>query len=229
MSWILYHYPLCPFSRKIRVILKEKGVQFELVLEKYWERKKSFLSLNPSGSTPVLLNKENNKVYYGNFSLFEFIEQNFLEQAILPFDYQSQYQVRNIAEWFDTKFYNEVTKYLIEEKVIKNASINFNSMPPNSSAIRAAKKNILLHLDYIDFLLKKNCGDYIMGEKVGLADFSAAAQLSVLDYMGDVPWEYSVAVKSWYALVKSRPSFRDILNDEVPGLYKSSHYENPDF
>ncbi|MFV9991879.1 MAG: glutathione S-transferase N-terminal domain-containing protein, partial [Candidatus Midichloria sp.] len=62
MSWILYHYPLCPFSRKVRIILKEKGVQFELILEKYWERKKSFLSLNPSGSTPLLLNKENNKV-----------------------------------------------------------------------------------------------------------------------------------------------------------------------
>ena len=213
MNWALYHYPLCPFSRKIRIILKEKNINFELILEKYWERRKPFLSINPSGNTPVLLNKELNKYYYGVYSLFEFIEQNFPEPAILPTDYQTQYKIRNISEWFDTKFYNEVTKYLLEEKIIKNIAVNINSAPPNSSAIRAAKKNILMHLDYIDFLLKKDGGDYIGGEKIGLADFSAAAQLSVLDYMGDVPWEYNAFVKSWYALVKSRPSFKDILND----------------
>ena len=229
MSWVLYHYPLCPFSRKIRIILKEKGISFALVLEKYWERRKLFLAMNPNGVTPVLFNKDSKKAYYGIFALFEFIEQNFLDHNILPYDYQSQYQIRAISEWFDIKFYNEVTKYLIEEKVIKNVAMNFNSMPPNSSAIRAAKKNILLHLDYIDFLINKHGGDYIMGEKIDLVDFTAAAQISVLDYMGDIPWEYKTSVKSWYALVKSRPSFKDILNDEVPGIYKAAHYSNPDF
>ena len=226
MSWILYHYPLCPFSRKIRIILKEKGIDFELVFEKYWERRRDFLRLNPSGATPLLQSVSTKAVYFGNYSLFEFIDT--LGDPIVPTDDFEAYRARNISEWFDVKFYNEVTKYLLEEKIIKHLTISSSSLPPNSSAIRAAKKNIFSHLDYLNYLLKNTDG-YLCGDKIGLADFSAAAQLSVLDYMGDIPWEYSPAAKAWYALVKSRPSFKPILNDEIPGVYRSAQYQNPDF
>ena len=227
MIWRLYHYPLCPFSRKIRIILKEKDIGFELIFEKYWERRRKFLILNPSGITPVLQSADDKEVYFGNSSLCEFID-TLGEPTILPSNEYDAYKARNIAEWFDVKFYNEVTKYLLEEKIIKHLTISSSSLPPNSSAIRAAKKNIFSHLDYINHLLK-NTGGYLSGNSVGLADFAAAAQLSVLDYMGDIPWEYSPATKSWYALMKSRPSFRPILDDEVPGIYRSAQYQDPDF
>jgi hypothetical protein len=51
-----------------------------------------------------------------------------------------------------------------------------------------------------------------------LADFAAAAQLSCLDYVSDVPWDKYEAVKDWYAKIKSRPAFRSLLADQVPGF-----------
>jgi glutathione S-transferase len=51
----------------------------------------------------------------------------------------------------------------------------------------------------------------------------------VIDYLGDVPWEENEAAKIWYARVKSRPSFRPLLADAVPGVAASTTYANLDF
>jgi glutathione S-transferase len=229
MSWILYHYTLCPFSRIIRVVLKEKGVKFELKLEKYWEHREQFLNISPGAVLPVLFNSDTGNSYSGFYALFEFIEQNFPEHSILPLNYSAQYSARRVTEWFNSKFYDEVTRYLIEEKVLKTIVPGLNANPLNSALIRMAKKNILSHMSYVDSLLKKSGSNYLVSDKVGLADLAAASHFSVLDYINDVPWEYSSKVKSWYALMKSRPSFQEILKETVPGIYRAPHYTDPDF
>jgi glutathione S-transferase len=61
------------------------------------------------------------------------------------------------------------------------------------------------------------------------ADIAAAAQLSCLDYVGDVPWEDHPDAKDWYARVKSRPSFRPLLADHITGLRPPQHYADLDF
>jgi glutathione S-transferase len=44
-----------------------------------------------------------------------------------------------------------------------------------------------MHLGYIDGLLQTR--DWLAGRRMSLADFAAAAHLSVIDYFGDVPWK----------------------------------------
>jgi glutathione S-transferase len=61
------------------------------------------------------------------------------------------------------------------------------------------------------------------------ADLAAAAQLSVVDYLGDVPWQDNAPAKAWYVRVKSRPSFRSLLRDIVPGLLPPAAYSDLDF
>ena len=61
------------------------------------------------------------------------------------------------------------------------------------------------------------------------ADFAAAAQLSCLDYVSDVPWDKYEAVKDWYVKIKSRPAFRSLLADQVPGFRPAPHYADLDF
>ena len=51
---ILYHLPLDPFSRKIRIVLNEKKIKVELTVEQFWDRREGFLALNPAGTVPVL-------------------------------------------------------------------------------------------------------------------------------------------------------------------------------
>jgi len=219
----VYHYPLCPFSRKLRIVLKEKFIGFELFYEPFWERRREFLRMNPAGTTPVIL-KDSKLIIAGNQALFEYVEEIYGDNNLLGNTPEERLVIRRIVEWFDVKFYNEVTNYILNEKIIKTVS---KSGAPNSQAIQAAKKNILYHLDYISFLRGDN--RYIAGDKPTLADFTAAAQLSVLDFVGDVPWHHNQNAKDWYALVKSRPSFKPLLLDKIPNFQPPANYANPDF
>ena len=70
---------------------------------------------------------------------------------------------------------------------------------------------------------------WLAGDHFSVADITAAAHLSALDYLGEVPWEDYDAAKSWYALLKSRPSFRPLLADRVAGFIPSGTYADLDF
>ena len=98
---------------------------------------------------------------------------------------------------------------------------------PSSEAIRAGKKNILYHLDYVAHLLQSR--NWLAGDYLTLADITAAAHFSCLDYLGDVAWEEYPTVKEWYSLIKCRPAFRDLLDDRVQGFKPPAHYMDVDF
>ena len=188
--------------------LKEKNQSFDMISEKPWEHREEFLMINPAGTTPVLV-LSNDSLIRGIYPTIEFLEELDIQPKLLVGDAENRAHIRFVFNWFTEKFYNEVTKYILSEKII------------------SAKKNIMYHLDYIAYLLSNNT--YLCGEKVTIGDCAAAAQLSVLDLVGDVPWEYNGKVKAWYALMKSRPSLSAILKDVVNGILVPTHYTNPDF
>jgi len=227
MSRVLYHYPLSPFSRKIRLLLTEKNLDFQLITENFWERRRSFLAMNPAAQVPVLIEHSENSapvLVADSNAIVEYLEEKYPEIKLLGDSIEERAEVRRLANWFNNKFYYEVTKYILDEKVFKALK---HQGEPNSACIRAAKTNILDHLDYINFLLKER--SWIAGEKFSMADISAAAQISVLDFLGDVPWDRNEKVKHWYSLIKSRPSFRQFFSDFVAGFEPAKHYKVIDF
>lgn len=219
----LYHTPLSPYCRKIRMLLREKDLAFELVNENVWDRRREFFTLNHAGEVPVLVDANGTVVSHSN-AINEYLEEVYPEYNFLGTTPVERAEVRRIVGWFDSRFENEVTQNLLFEKIYKRL---WQYGEPSSEAIRAGKKNITYHLDYIAFLTQDK--QWLAGDKITLADMAAAAHLSSLDYLGDVPWEHNPKAKEWYALVKSRPSFRHILMDRVMGVKPPSHYENPDF
>ncbi|MCC7259847.1 MAG: glutathione S-transferase family protein [Alphaproteobacteria bacterium] len=219
----LYHSPLCPASRKIRVTLAEKDLRFELKEENYWERRREFVKLNPACETPVLVDTDGT-VLAESIAINEFLEERYTDVNLIGKSSTEKAEVRRLVLWFDLKFNHEVTRNLLYEKFFKRL---MGYGEPNSDAIRAGKSNILYHLDYIAFLTRKR--KWLAGDRLSLADIAAASHLSVLDYFADVPWEHNKDAKEWYALVKSRPSFRDILQDRVSSIRPAAHYDNPDF
>ena len=98
---------------------------------------------------------------------------------------------------------------------------------PDSRAIRAGRENFHVHLDYIAWLTERR--NWLGGDEFSMADIAAGAHLSCLDYISDVVWNRSEAVKDWYAKIKSRPAFRSILADQVPGFPPPAHYADLDF
>ncbi|MBP6951294.1 MAG: glutathione S-transferase family protein [Alphaproteobacteria bacterium] len=219
----LYHYWLCPFSRKIRILLAEKKLSFELVVIKPWEPNSSFLSINPEGLPPVLTDDDGKNIANA-YSISEYVEEVYFEPSFLGKVSTQRAEVRRLVAWFDEKFNGEVTHNLVYEKVLRR---KMGQGGPDSTAIRVGNANIHDHLEYISWLCDRR--KWLAGNEFSLADISAAAHLSCIDYLGDVPWEKHSAAKLWYVRVKSRPSFRDILNDMVPALTPPVHYKDLDF
>lgn len=218
----LYHYPLSPFSRKVRLSLAEKRIEVELVEERYWEKDPDFLRRNPAGKVPVL--KMGNRVMADSTAICEYLEEAHPSPPLLPRGPEIRYEVRRLVAWFDDKFNDEVTTKLMGERVFRKV---MGTGYPDSANVKAGAKAIKYHLDYMAWLLDQR--RWLAGDDMSLADFAAAAHLSCLDYVSDVDWNRSEVVKDWYAKIKSRPAFRSILADQIPGFPQPSHYSDLDF
>jgi glutathione S-transferase len=219
----LYHFWISPACRKVRLALDEKGLKFGLQIEKPWERGPNLLARNPAGEVPILVD-ENGAVLADSQAICEYLEETYEDIPLMPEDPIERAEVRRLVAWFDHKFYREVTDNLVDEKIMKRLT---KSGTPNTAAIRAGHHNIHYHLEYITYLVERR--SWLAGEDYGLADIAAAAQLSSVDYLGDVPWDQHPAAKVWYSRAKSRPSFRGILGDNLPGMPAPKHYADLDF
>ncbi len=218
----LYHQPLSPFCRKIRLVLAEKKIEVELVEEKPWEARMDFLRLNPAQQVPVL--RIDGLVLADSNAIFEYIEEKYPEPHLLPETAEGRAEARRLVGWFDDKFHREVTANLLYERVNKKLS---RSGHPSSENIKLGMKNIKLHLDYIGWLMEQR--RWLAGDTLTIADFAAAAHLSCLDYVKDVDWSRNAGLHEWYSKIKSRPAFRSILADLVPGFTPPQHYADLDF
>ena len=226
----LFHHPFCPHSRFVRLALDELSLTPRLVEERTWERRTEFLKLNPAGTTPVLL-EEGVPPVPGAAVIAEYLDETRggkLPRRLMPPEPGARIEVRRLMSWFNDKFYEEVSGALVMERVYKRfIPMTQGGGSPDTEALRAARSNIKYHLAYIGWLIRSR--DWLAGDSLTYADLAAAAHLSTADYLGDVPWDEDETAKAWYARVKSRPSFRTLLNETVPGLAPSPSYANLDF
>jgi len=227
----LFHHPFCPHSRFVRLALAEHGLEVRLVEERPWERREVFLTLNPAGTTPVLV-EEGSPPVPGAAIIAEYIDETrgaeLRSHRLLPRDIGPRVEVRRLMSWFNDKFFAEVSGPLVAERILKrHMTAAQGGGPPDTDAIRAGKSNIRYHLAYIGWLVRTR--DWLAGERMSYADLAAAAHLSSIDYLGDVPWSEDEAAKNWYARVKSRPSMRPILADIHAGIPPSPTYADLDF
>jgi glutathione S-transferase len=223
----LLHYPLCPFSRSVRLALAECGIEVELAEERPWEWRDEFLALNPAGSLPVLISDSDGPIS-GAYAISEYLGETVASGGgfqPFPGDTAARAEVRRLVDWFHRKFHDEVTNYLVEEKVYRR--FGPKSASPDMEAMRAGHENLRYHLTYIGHLAEKR--SWLAGDALSFADLAAAAHLSALDYLGEIPWEDHEPAKHWYALLKSRPSFRPLLADRVAGFIPSGTYADLDF
>lgn len=219
----LLHLPLDPFSRKIRIVLGEKKITALLAVEPIWERRHEFLSINPAGTVPVFIEDDGTTISTSQ-AIAEYLEETSKEPALIFGTALQRAEIRRLCNWFDVKFNTEVTEYLLGEKIMKRF---LGLGEPSSETIRAGYANIDTHLGYIEYLAEHRA--WLAGEHFSLADITAASHISCIDYLGDIAWEDYQQAKQWYARIKSRPSFRPLLQDLIPGTQPPAHYKNLDF
>jgi len=222
--WQLYQFPLCPFSRKVRLLLGEKGVGYELVRESPWARRDEFLDMNPSGQTPVMADSAAGITLIDSTAICEYFEETIEKAPMIAGTAINRAEVRRLVSWFDEKLYGEVVAPLLHERALKRI---VHRATPDTKALREAMKMANAHLDYIDYLLDHR--RWIAGPVLSLADLAAAAHVSVADYLGGVDWRGHEQTREWYAGLKSRPSFRPLLSERMEIIGPPDHYDKVDF
>mgnify|MGYP001146112703 CR=1 FL=1 len=217
----LFHYPLDAFGRIIRIFLYERSLDYQPIEEYPWNRKKVFSENHMFSDLPTLVENDT-LVIQGAYSIIEYIEYNYRMQS--KGSIRNKIEIDRIASLFNTYFFAEVTHKIIYEKIIKKY---VEKAAPDSSSIRKGSQNIAKYFEYIAWLMNRR--NWLAGDDFSLADISAAAHVSCLDYVDSIEWEKFPEVKDWYVRVKSRPSFREILNDKIPNIKPPEHYVNLDF
>ena len=224
----LHHFTLDPYGRRLRLSLAEYGVEVRLVEERPWQPSPQLAQLNPSGLSPVYL-EDSGIAISGPEAITEYLEETVGQQKpLIPGSAITRAEVRRLVAWFDVKFYAEVTEPVLTEKVIRRfVPSAAGSSSPQMARVRNGLQVLRAHLDYIGALSEER--SWLAGDDLSLADLAAAAHISAIDYLGDVPWADHPVAQSWYQRIKSRPSFRVLLADTVPGMQPSAHYADLDF
>lgn len=224
---LLYHHPLSPGSRKVRLALGEKGVPVSLREERVWDPRPEFLELNPACEVPVLI-EEDGTVLCGATAIVEYLDDINLGTPLMPKGARERAEVRRVVDWFDRKFSIEVSDAILYERVEKRfISAEQGGGAPDMDIVRTAMHNLRYHLDYIAYLMEQR--RWLAGDTLSIADLTAAAHLSCMDYIGGVPWDAFPIAKDWYVRLKSRPGFRPLLADALPGMAPPRSYANLDF
>ncbi|MEO0618873.1 MAG: glutathione S-transferase family protein [Pseudomonadota bacterium] len=236
----LRHYRLCPHSRAARILLAEAGIICELIDDKPWEWAPDRLALDPAGELPVL-SGPHGLVVGGIYPISEWVADSAFDERAGERDVtrrahafsgsaSERAEIRRLAAWFTGKMDREVTRLLLEERIYARfrASVADQATGPDPEVLRVAAANMSEHLRYLEHLTSGR--KWLAGDVLTFADMAAAAQLSVVDYLGGIDWSGHDATKEWYARLKSRPSVRAILTQRVPGAPNPpAHYDDPDF
>ncbi len=217
--WQLYHFPLCPFSRKVRLLLSEKGIGYELWRENPWEGRDEFRAMNPAGHTPVLRNEERDITLADSRAICEYFEETSDKQPMINGTAAGRAEIRRLVALFDENFHSDVTGPLLYERMKKRLVLR---QSPDSKALREAMRLAHEHLYYIDYLLDHR--PWLAGPTMSLADLAAAAQISVADYLGGLDWAGHDQARAWYSVFKSRPSFRPLLTERMDVIQPPEHY-----
>jgi len=228
---LFYHFPLCPQSRFIRLVMSELAMEAEMMSENIHDRRRGFLEINPAATLPVLVEQDGPAIC-GAGVIAEYLDETrglvLGERRLLPENPAARAEVRRLLDWFNLKCQEEVSGLLLHEKVYKRLlPVNQGGGAPDPGILRVARSNIRYHLKYIGYLAARR--NWLAGEQLSYADLAAAAHLSTADYLGDVPWDEDETAKTWYARIKSRPSFRILLNERMRGLPPGAHYADLDF
>ncbi len=219
----LYHHPVCPLSRQIRLYLRELNINFDLIREEYWLQNTEFLKLNPAGTLPIL-QESSGITICGIYPITEYLNDKYPNFQFFNENSDINIEVRRMLVWFNDKFYREVTKIIIDEKFIR---LMAGLGAPKTELLKKANANLSHHLNYLTQILEQK--SFFASNQISSADVAASCHLSVLDYFGEINWDKYPVIKDWYSTLKSRPSFRVLLSDQLPGFAPSITYADLDF
>jgi glutathione S-transferase len=211
----LVHIMLSPSCRVARLALGEKRLACDLVAAD-----------DPLEHLPVFVDIDGTMIT-GLWAIIDHLEGGHLEHPLVPENAVERAEALRLFDWAMSNFHELVTKRIVFEKGTQSQTGALARRAPNMETVRMGRDALRASLAELAPLAEAR--GFLVGRDLSLADLGLAAHLSALDYFGEVPWTEFPAITEWYTRLKSRPSFRPLLSDRVPGQPPALHYAELDF
>jgi glutathione S-transferase len=198
----LYDFPRCPFCRKVRIALLEKGIDYKNVfvdLNKKEQKEPWFLKLNHNGKVPVLV--DGTKIIYESTVINEYLEEKFDTHPLLAKNKYTRAKIRMLVEYCEKNFHTYVFSIYKELKLKKSLKINKKLIEHNKTKLDS-------ELKYLDGLLKES--NYLAG-RFSLADIAFMPRVLILEYLDIKINNKYKFVLSWVENLKKRDSSKIVL------------------
>lgn len=210
----LIHLLLSPPSRFARLLIAEKRLTFDPVAPE-----------DMAGQLPVFTDMDGSRAV-GLWAIVDHLEGGYPEHPLTPEDAGIRAESLRLLDWAMGPLHENVTRRIVYEKASQRFTGASARRAPDMEAIRSGREALKAALREIG--ANADANGYLAARECTLGDLAVAAHISALDYFGEIPWPEFQSAAEWYMRMKSRPSFRSLLGDRVPGQPPVSHYAELD-
>jgi glutathione S-transferase len=198
----LYDFLPCPFGQKVRIVLAEKGLSYELVpidLTQGEQRRPEFRRLNPFGRVPVLVDEDT--IVYDSTIIAEYLEDEYPEPPLLPAVGSSalRAQARIWEDIADTSFTVQVGQLMVEMSKTESER--------DSNRIQRLQQWIEQMLSFLNHQLQ---GQDFLASQFSVADIGFVPRLLVLKELGVDPAANRGNIDGWIKRLLERPSIQNL-------------------
>lgn len=211
----LVHLLLSPASRLARLCIGEKRLACDVPVAE-----------DPALHLPVFVELDGTRCE-GLWAIIDHLEGTYPERPLTPDDPAARAESLRWLDWAMGPFHEQVTQKIVYEKAPPRFTGSSVRRAPDMNVIRQGREALKTALALVGKTAEQRGN--LAERDCTLGDFAVAAHVSALDYFGEIPWQDFPQAAEWYVRMKSRPSFRSLLGDRVPGQPPVSTYAELDF
>ena len=192
---VLYSGTTCPFSQRCRLVLFEKGMDFEVRDVDLFNKPEEISSMNPYGQVPILV--ERDLILYESNIINEYIDERFPHPQLMPADPLMRARARLMLFNFEKELFVHVST--LENDKSEMASVNHDK----------ARVQIRDRLTSLAPLFQRN--KYMLGDDFSMLDVAIVPLLWRLDYYGIELSRTAAPLMKYAERVFSRPAYIEAL------------------
>jgi RNA polymerase-associated protein len=192
---VLYSGTTCPFSQRCRLVLFEKGMDFEIRDVDMFNKPEDISTMNPYGQVPILVERE--LILYESNIINEYIDERFPHPQLMPADPLQRARARLMLFNFEKELFVHVHT-LENEKATASAKTQ-----------EKARIEIRDRLTQLAPLFVKN--KYMLGEEFSMLDVAVAPLLWRLDHYGIELSKTAAPLMKYAERIFSRPAYIEAL------------------
>ncbi len=200
----IYSAVVCPYAHRTRLVLQEKGIDFDLVEIDLQNKPEGFTKVSPYGKVPAITHGDER--VWESAVINEYLDEVFPNPPLLPSSAIAKAQARIWIDFANTRFVPAFSNLL---------------RSPEPEKLAAAKQELYKHLEFIENeafgKLSKN-GPYWFGESISLVDFTFFPWFerwaALKEYRGfAIPSEFT-RIRQWKHALKERDSVKAIAHSK---------------